>query len=120
MMMQPMGRLGKLLARRRRPRPEATVSTPVEASPEDLEAAIQHVAGLEATLQEVAHERDVSIARAIEAEEHERLTQERLDTLRPLGARVEAAERRALDAERRLEEIAERVRATSQERDHPE
>ncbi|MDH5224081.1 MAG: hypothetical protein OEW46_04835 [Actinomycetota bacterium] len=62
---------------------------------------------------EVAHERDVSIARASEAEAREQLARERLDALLPLEQRVEIAERRALDAERRLEEIAERVEAAS-------
>jgi hypothetical protein len=60
-------------------------------------------------LSEVEHERDVSIARAAEAAERERLARERLAALAPLEARVEVAERRALDAERRLDELTERL-----------
>ncbi|MGZ8580257.1 MAG: hypothetical protein ACXWW9_03135 [Actinomycetota bacterium] len=62
-------------------------------------------------LVEVAHERDVSIARASEAEERERLARDRLASLAPLERRVEIAERRVRDAERRLDEISERVTA---------
>jgi len=50
-------------------------------------------------LSEAEHERDVSIARAAEATERERLARERLATLAPLEARLEIAERRALDAQ---------------------
>jgi predicted outer membrane lipoprotein len=64
-------------------------------------------------LAEVAHERDVSMARASDAEERARLAGERLASLAPLERRVEVAERRALDAERRLDEIDERVDATA-------
>ena len=64
-------------------------------------------------LAEVAHERDVSMARASDAEERARLADDRLATLGPLEQRVEIAERRALDAERRLDEIADRVGAAS-------
>lgn len=64
---------------------------------------------VEALVAELAHERDVSIARATEAEERERLVRERLGSLTSLERRVEDAERRALDAERRLDEIEERV-----------
>lgn len=64
-------------------------------------------------LAEVERERDVSIARASEAAERERLARDRLETLAPLEQRVEVAERRALDAERRLEEISERVEGAS-------
>lgn len=60
-------------------------------------------------LSEAEHERDVSIARAAEATERERLARERLATLAPLEARLEIAERRALDAERRLDALTERV-----------
>ena len=60
-------------------------------------------------LSEVEHERDVSIARAADAAERERLARERLAALAPLEARVEVAERRALDAERRLDELTERL-----------
>jgi hypothetical protein len=60
-------------------------------------------------LSEAEHERDVSIARATQAEERERLALERLASLAPLERRVEIAERRALDAERRLDEIDERT-----------
>lgn len=61
-------------------------------------------------LAEVERERDVSIARASEAAERERLARDRLETLAPLEQRVEVAERRALDAERRLDEITEQDR----------
>ena len=64
---------------------------------------------------EAEHERDVSIARAAEAEERERLARDRLEFLAPLERRIEIAERRALDAERRLDEIAERVGDPSNE-----
>jgi hypothetical protein len=64
-------------------------------------------------LAEVAHERDVSMARASEAEERARLAGDRLASLAPLERRVEVAERRALDAERRLDEIDERVDAAT-------
>jgi hypothetical protein len=74
-------------------------------------------------LSEAEHERDVSIARATEASERERLARERLATLAPLEARVETAERRALDAERRLDALTERVadrRAGSDDLESPE
>ena len=64
-------------------------------------------------LAEVAHERDVSMARATEAEERVRLADDRLASLAPLEQRVEIAERRARDAERRLDEIDERVDAAA-------
>lgn len=64
-------------------------------------------------LAEVAHERDVSMARASDAEERARLADERLASLGPLEQRVEVAERRALDAERRLDEIDDRVGAAT-------
>jgi hypothetical protein len=64
-------------------------------------------------LAEVAHERDVSMARASDAEERARLAGDRLASLAPLERRVEIAERRALDAERRLDEIDERVGAAT-------
>jgi hypothetical protein len=64
-------------------------------------------------LVEVAHERDVSIARASEAEERERLIRDRLASLAPLERRVEDAERRVRDAERRLDEIGERIDAAT-------
>jgi hypothetical protein len=60
-------------------------------------------------LEEAERERDVSIARLAEAEERERLARERLLGLAPLEQRIEIAERRALDAERRLDEIADRM-----------
>jgi len=60
-------------------------------------------------LSEAEHERDVSIARAAEAPERERLARERLATLAPLEARLEIAERRALDAQRRLDALTQRV-----------
>ena len=74
---------------------------------EDEEAAV--------ALAEVAHERDVSMARASDAEERARLADDRLAALGPLEHRVEVAERRALDAERRLDEIADRVGAATVE-----
>ena len=61
------------------------------------------------SIAEIERERDAAIARAREAEERERLALDRLHALAPLEARIEAAERRALDAERRLEEIAAQV-----------
>lgn len=64
-------------------------------------------------LSEVAHERDVSIARASDAEERARLADDRLASFAPLQQRVEIAERRALDAERRLDEIDEQVVAAT-------
>jgi len=64
-------------------------------------------------LAEVEHERDVSMARVSDAEERARLADDRLASLVPLEQRVEIAERRALDAERRLDEIDERVDAAA-------
>jgi hypothetical protein len=64
-------------------------------------------------LAEVAAERDVSMARASDAEERARLADDRLASLGPLEQRVEVAERRALDAERRLDEIDDRVGAAA-------
>ena len=69
---------------------------------------------LQAALVETAHERDVSIARASQAEARELLARERLGSLVSLEHRVKVAERRALDAERRLEEISERVNGPSE------
>jgi len=68
---------------------------------------------VEMALVEVAHERDVSIARASEAEERERLIRDRLTSLAPLERRVEDAERRVRDAERRLDEIGARIEAAT-------
>jgi len=68
-------------------------------------------------LSEAEHERDVSIARASEATERERLARERLAALAPLEARIEIAERRALDAERRLDELTERVAVEADDSD---
>lgn len=62
---------------------------------------------------EIERERDVAIARARDAEERERLTRDRLRDLASLEARLEVAERRALDAERRLEEISAQVAAAT-------
>ncbi len=72
---------------------------------------------LQAALVETAHERDVSIARASQAEARELLARERLRSLASLEHRVKVAERRALDAERRLEEINERVNGPSEPSD---
>ena len=69
---------------------------------------------LQAALVETAHERDVSIARASQAEARELLARERLGSLASLEHRVKVAERRALAAERRLEEISERVEGPSE------
>jgi hypothetical protein len=91
-MMGAMGRIGQAIARWRRSGRRGT-------DPSDLELA----------LMEAVHERDVSIARAAEAEARERLVRDRLESLVPLEHRVEVAERRALDAERRLDEVIERV-----------
>jgi len=55
----------------------------------------------------------VSIARASEAEERERLIRDRLASLAPLERRVEDAERRVRDAERRLDEISARIEAAT-------
>jgi dTMP kinase len=65
-------------------------------------------------IEEIERERDVAIARARDAEERERLALDRLRALASLEARVEAAERRALDAERRLEEIAAQLSAAAE------
>ncbi len=88
----------------------------------DIEASAGEAPGdeMRMALIEVANERDVSIARASQAEEGERLARERLTSLAPLELRVEVAERRALDAERRLEEIAERVDHAERDVDHAE
>jgi hypothetical protein len=89
-------------ARRRRLSPDpAPAGDLAPADPDDERFAMM----------EVAHERDVSIARATEAEDRERLARDRLAVLLPLEQRLEVAERRALDAERRLEEITERLAA---------
>ena len=74
-------------------------------------------ADLRAELLETAHERDVSIARASEAEEHARLADERVQVFAALERRVRIAERRALDAERRLDEISEQVYSAASEAD---
>jgi hypothetical protein len=85
------------------PSVEPSASPPVQAEVDDVEMA----------LVEVAHERDVSIARASEAEERERLIRDRLASLAPLERRVEDAERRVRDAERRLDEISARIEAAT-------
>ena len=85
------------------PSVEPSASPPVEADVDDVDMA----------LVEVAHERDVSIARASEAEERERLIRDRLASLAPLERRVEDAERRVRDAERRLDEIGARIEAVT-------
>jgi len=85
------------------PSAEPSAGSPAEAEAEDVEMA----------LVEVAHERDVSIARASEAEERERLIRDRLASLAPLERRVEDAERRVRDAERRLDEISARIEAAT-------
>lgn len=85
------------------PSVEPSAGPPFEAEVEDVEMA----------LVEVAHERDVSIARASEAEERERLIRDRLASLAPLERRVEDAERRVRDAERRLDEISARIEAAT-------
>jgi hypothetical protein len=100
-MMPVMSVFGRVISRcraRRRP----------AASP-DARPTPVHEAELRAALLETAHERDVSIARASEAEEHARLADERLQALAALERRVHVAERRALDAERRLDEISEQI-----------
>ena len=78
-----------------------TTEADVVSAPADAETEI--------ALTELVHERDISIARAAAAEDREQLTRDRLASLAPLERRIEIAERRALDAERRLEEIDERV-----------
>ncbi len=84
---------------------------PVDAPPPVIAAA--PVEDVDMALVEVAHERDVSIARASEAEERERLIRDRLASLAPLERRVEDAERRVRDAERRLDEISARIEAAT-------
>jgi hypothetical protein len=101
-----MDRIRQAFSRWRRPNPEMRSGGPAG---QGEESPSSEGADLRAALIETAHERDVSIARATEAEERERLTRDRLASLAPLEHRVEVAERRALDAERRLEEISDRV-----------
>ncbi|MGZ8630214.1 MAG: hypothetical protein ACXWZF_04510 [Actinomycetota bacterium] len=69
----------------------------------------------DALIAEIERERDAAIARADDAEERERLALDRLRALAPLEARIEAAERRALDAERRLDEITAQVSPVAEE-----
>ena len=105
------------------PSVEPSVEPPVEADivahvgadmPVDAPAPVAAPADDAAmALVEVAHERDVSIARASEAEERERLIRDRLASLAPLERRVEDAERRVRDAERRLDEISARIEAAT-------
>jgi hypothetical protein len=103
-MMHPMGRIKQAFARWRH------ITHPHEPRAARIaDGSVDEQIDLRAALTETAHERDVSMARASEAEERERLARERLASLASLEHRVEAAERRALDAERRLEEISDRV-----------
>ncbi|MEZ0235577.1 MAG: hypothetical protein ACAH81_11600 [Actinomycetota bacterium] len=107
------------------PSVEPSVEPPVEADivarvgadmPVDAPAPVAAAAPADdaaMALVEVAHERDVSIARASEAEERERLIRDRLASLAPLERRVEDAERRVRDAERRLDEISARIEAAT-------
>ncbi len=87
--------------------PDAPVDAPPPVTPAGS------VDEVDLALVEVAHERDVSIARASEAEERERLIRDRLASLAPLERRVEDAERRVRDAERRLDEIGARIEAAT-------
>ena len=106
--MHAMDRIRQALSRWRRPDPEMRSGGPAGQGETSTSS---EGADLRAALIETAHERDVSIARASEAEERERLARDRLASLASLEHRVEVAERRALDAERRLEEISDRVNA---------
>lgn len=111
-----MGRIKRAIVRRRRNAPVVGPSDAAGRPVADVSTSEQE---LQAALVETAHERDVSIARASEAETRERLARERLGSLASLEHRVEVAERRALDAERRLEEINERVNGPSEPPDAP-
>ena len=111
-----MGRIKRAIVRRRR---DAPVVGPSDAAGRPVADVSTSEQELQAALVETAHERDVSIARATEAETRERLAHERLGSLASLEHRVEVAERRALDAERRLEEISERVNGPSEPPDAP-
>jgi hypothetical protein len=112
--MHRMGRISRLFQRwKRSARAGADLARDGDGAPSSV------TADLEATLFEVAHERDVSMARAAEAEERARLARDRLESLGSLEQRVEVAERRALDAERRLEEISERVNERMERSDDP-
>jgi len=111
-----MGRITRGLQRWRRSTRHEADSRSLE--PDDAPSS-RELDDLQASLLEATHERDVSIARASEAEERARLADDRLRSLASLEHRVEVAERRALDAERRLEEISERVNAASAPPDAP-
>lgn len=106
--MPVMSAIGRAISRWRARGRHAALSSDAQLRPD-------HEADLRAALLETAHERDVSIARASEAEEHARLADERLQALTSLQRRVQVAERRALDAERRLDEISEQVYASGPE-----
>ena len=112
-----MGRIRRTFVHRRRKAPELGPSVAAGRPEADVSTSERE---LQAALVETAHERDVSIARASEAEARERLAHERLGSLASLEHRVEVAERRALDAERRLEEISERVNGPSEPPDAPD
>jgi hypothetical protein len=110
-MMPVMSAIGRVISRWRTGRHR--VPTPAEAQPTPGQDPRTERTDLRAELLETAHERDVSIARAAEAEEHARLADERVQTFAALERRVRIAERRALDAERRLAEISEQVYAAA-------
>ncbi len=102
----PVRLIKRVIARWRHTTRPTDVADAAERSGAGIRASDKE---LQAALVETEHERDVSIARASQAEERELLARERLGSLASLEHRVEVAERRALDAERRLEEISERV-----------
>lgn len=115
-MMPLMNVIGRAISswragRRRAPSPPHAQPVP------DHDPTTSEQADLRAELLETAHERDVSIARASEAEEHARLADERVQVFAALERRVRIAERRALDAERRLDEISEQVYSAASEAD---
>ena len=105
-MMHPVGQIKRVIVRWRRKTPPLGAADAAARPGADASSSDQD---LQAALVETAHERDVSIARASQAEARELLARERSGALASLEHRVEVAERRALDAERRLEEISERV-----------
>lgn len=116
--MHAMGRIRQAFSRWRRSSPSAGGSG--APGRDDVGCSASEHADLRAELVETAHERDVSMARASAAEERARLARERLESLASLEHRVEVAERRALDAERRLEEIGDRVNGSGEHGDTPD
>lgn len=120
-MMQGMDDAGRPVGRWWRSRSSRSGAPEGEETPVDAHTVPDDptVDDADMALVEIAHERDVSIARASEAEERERLVRDRLASLGPLEQRVEIAERRVRDAERRLDEIGERIAAATQQETTP-